>query len=91
MRFTEHELTVAVTGAAKSVMAAKAALDDFDQADISVLPALRDVLTALDDLRDLPTTSGSSEWAAKAIAQSDALIASVDRVRAKYQPKQEKT
>jgi hypothetical protein len=49
---------------------AKAVLDAFDQADISVEPALRDILTELDVLRDLPTTllpdKAAGESAAKA-------------------------
>ncbi len=46
---------------------AKAALDLFDQADITVEPLLRDVLTELETLRDLPATFPmGSEQAAKA-------------------------
>jgi hypothetical protein len=46
---------------------AKAVLDAFDQADISVEPALRDILTELDVLRDLPATLPlAGEQAAKA-------------------------
>jgi hypothetical protein len=44
---------------------AKAVLDAFTEADITVLPALRDVLTELDDLRDLDANL-TGEAAAKA-------------------------
>ena len=62
---------------------AKAVLDAFDEADISVMPALRDVLTELDNLRDLPVTSGSSERAAKAdeSSEADEIAAVLARIR----------
>jgi hypothetical protein len=67
----------------KSVVGAKALLDVYDIADIPVMPALRDVLTELDALRDLSSTFGSGEGTAKAeLEASDAFARLADVVKA---------
>lgn len=59
---------------------AKAVLDVFDQADITVLPVLRDVLTELDTLRDLDANL-TGEAAAKAGRElSGANLAKIERL-----------
>ena len=64
---------------------AKAVLDAFTQADIEVMPVIRDVLTELEAMRDLPTTfspdGASGEAAAKAGRElSGANLAKVQRL-----------
>jgi hypothetical protein len=60
---------------------AKAVLDIFDQADITVLPVLRDVLTELDGLTDLPPTFSGGDGAAKAGRElSGANLAKIEKL-----------
>lgn len=88
----------------------KAVLDDFDLADIALLPALKAALGALDELRELPidpahglggeavkagrelSTSNLSEieeWVAVLNDIASRAASLSNRVRTKYQPKEE--
>lgn len=64
--YIEQTLTTAPSNTHSTFLAGKAAMDDFNEADIAVPDALRDVLTALEPLRDLPDLGTGPGDAAKA-------------------------